>query len=139
MLLKSYFKPVPNAWASFVVHTLEGTSCSSEIPLRQVHTIAAVFDGVPINGSELIANNIYDFVSKNWMAVAHSSLICWLCEEADVNLYSNDLHANTMKPVTDKIVEGFVKDYHEDLRKIQVEEEGGAQPQPEPHPQQAPS
>jgi len=33
MLLKSDFKPVPKAWASFVVQTLEGTSCSSEIPL----------------------------------------------------------------------------------------------------------
>jgi len=33
MLLKSDFKPVPKAWASFVVQTLEGTSCTSEIPL----------------------------------------------------------------------------------------------------------
>ena len=33
MLLKSDFKPVAKAWASFVVQTLEGTSCSSEIPM----------------------------------------------------------------------------------------------------------
>jgi len=33
MLLKSDFKLVPKAWASFVVQTLEGTSCTSEIPL----------------------------------------------------------------------------------------------------------
>jgi len=33
MLLKSNFKPVAKAWASFVVQTLEGTFCSSEIPL----------------------------------------------------------------------------------------------------------
>jgi len=32
MLLKSDFKPVAKAWTSFVVQTLEGTSCTSEIP-----------------------------------------------------------------------------------------------------------
>ena len=33
MLFKSDFKPVAKAWASFVVQTLETTSCTSEIPL----------------------------------------------------------------------------------------------------------
>ncbi len=33
ILLKADFKPAAKAWASFVVQTLEGTSCSSEIPL----------------------------------------------------------------------------------------------------------
>jgi len=32
MLLRSDFKPYPKAWASFVVQTLEGTTCTSEIP-----------------------------------------------------------------------------------------------------------
>jgi len=35
MLLKSDFKPVAKAWASFVVQTLEDTLCSSEIPLAR--------------------------------------------------------------------------------------------------------
>jgi hypothetical protein len=34
MLLKCDFYPVPKAWASFLVQTMEGTSCTSEIPLR---------------------------------------------------------------------------------------------------------
>jgi len=62
MLLKSDFKPVAKAWASFVVQTLEGTSCSYEIPLARVHTIAAILDGSPINVGELIANNIVDLL-----------------------------------------------------------------------------
>jgi len=37
MLLKSDFKPVAKAWASFVVQTLESTSCSSEIPFVTPH------------------------------------------------------------------------------------------------------
>jgi len=49
MLLKSDFKPVAKAWASFVVQTLEGTSCTSEIPLLRVHAIAPIMDCAPIN------------------------------------------------------------------------------------------
>jgi hypothetical protein len=69
MLLKSDFKPVSKAWASFVVQTLEDTSCSSEIPLVRVHTIAAIMDGAPINVGELIANNIADFATGNKKAL----------------------------------------------------------------------
>ena len=45
MLLSSDFKPYLKAWASFVVQTLEGTSCTSEIPLVRVHTIVAIIIG----------------------------------------------------------------------------------------------
>ena len=80
MLLTADFKPVAKAWASFVVQTLEGTSCSSEIPLLvRVHTIAAIMDGGPINVGELIANKIVDFVAGNKKAIPHMSLINWLC------------------------------------------------------------
>jgi len=75
MLLTADFKPVAKAWASFVVQTLEGTSCSSEIPLVRVHTIAAIMDGGPINIGELIAKNIADFVAGNKKAIPHMSLI----------------------------------------------------------------
>jgi len=75
MLLKADFKLVSKAWASFVVQTLEGTSCSSEIPLARVHTIAAILKGSPINVGELIANNIADFVQGNKKAIPHVSLI----------------------------------------------------------------
>ena len=75
MLLKADFKPVAKAWASFVVQTLEGTSCSSEIPLVRVHTIAAILEGSPINVGELIASNIADFVQGNKKAIPHMSLI----------------------------------------------------------------
>jgi len=86
MLLKSDFKPVVKAWASFVVQTLEGTSCSSDIPLVRVHTIAAIMDGGPINVGELIANNIADFAPGNKKVIPHMSLINWLCEEAEWQL-----------------------------------------------------
>lgn len=71
MLLKSDFKSVPKAWASFVVQTLEGTSCSAEIP-RRVPTIPTILDCAPINVGELISNNIYEFASKSFRSVAHS-------------------------------------------------------------------
>jgi len=111
MLLKSNFKPVAKAWASFVVHTLEGTSCSSEIPLVRVHTISAIMDGGPINVGELIANNIADFAAGNKKAIPHMSLINWLCEEADCELYVNDIETKIMKPLIDTYMEVFLKDY----------------------------
>ncbi|KEH26646.1 hypothetical protein MTR_6g065960 [Medicago truncatula] len=63
MLLRADFKPHAKAWASFVVQTLEGTSCTSEIPLARLLTVFAILDGAPINVGELIANNIYMFAS----------------------------------------------------------------------------
>jgi hypothetical protein len=38
MLLRDDFNPYAKAWASFVVQTLEGTSCTSEIPLPRLLT-----------------------------------------------------------------------------------------------------
>jgi len=75
MLLKADFKPVAKAWASFVVHTLEGTSYTSEIPLLRVHIVAAIMDGAPINVRELIANNIADFAAGNKKVIPHLSFI----------------------------------------------------------------
>jgi len=75
MLLKSDFKPVAKGWASFVVQTLEGTLCTSEIPFPRVHTMAAIMDGGPINVGELIANNIADFVAGTKKVIPHMSLI----------------------------------------------------------------
>ena len=77
------FKPVAKVWASFVVQTLEDTSCSSEIPLPRFYTIAAIMDGSPINVGELIANNIYMFASGSKKALPYLSIICWLSEEAE--------------------------------------------------------
>ena len=111
MLLKAEFKPAAKAWASFVVNTLEGTSCSSKIPLPRVHIIAAIMDGAPINVGELISNNIADFATSNKKAIPHISLINWLCEEAECDLFVNDLGALVMKPITDKYMEVFLKDY----------------------------
>jgi len=113
MLLKSDFKPVAKAWVSFVVQTLESTSCSSEIPLVRVHTIAAIMDGGPINVGELIANNIGDFVAGNKKAIPHMSLINWLCEEADCEIYVNDIKTKMMKPLFDTYMEVFLKYYLE--------------------------
>jgi hypothetical protein len=135
MLLRSDFKPVPKAWASFVVQILEGTSCTAEIPLRRVHMIAAILDGVPINIGELIANNIALFASGTKKVVPHLSLICWLCEEAKCDLYANDLSAPMMKPLTDTYMDGFLRDYQEHLHQIQTDEAAAAGQPPPPQPQ----
>ena len=136
MLLKAEFKPVAKAWTSFVVQTLDGTSCSYEIPLSRVHTVAAIMDGAPINVGELIANNIADFVAGNKKAIPHLSLINWLCEEAECDLFVNDLDALMMKPITNKYMEVFLKDYIERMQQLVAEEE--AWPLQQPQPQQPP-
>ena len=135
MFLKADFKPVAKAWASFVVQTLEGTTCTSEIPLPRLHTIAAILDVAPINVAELIANNIYMFASRSKKVVPHLSMICWLCDEAECDLFANDLSAPMMKPLNDTYMDTFVKDYHERLHNIQVEEAATNHPQPHPQPQ----
>jgi len=109
MLLRADFKPYAKAWASFVVQTLEGTTCTSEIPLPRLLTIAAILDGAPINVGELIANNIYMFAAGKKKVVPHLSMICWLCEEADCDLFANDLSAPMMKPLNDTYMDGCVK------------------------------
>jgi len=114
-----------------VVQTLEGTSCSSEIPLARVHTIAAILDGGPINVGELIANNIADFAAGNKKAIPYMSLINWLCEEADCELYMNDIETKMMKPLTDTYMEAFLKDYLERMQQLGAEEEASLQPQPQ--------
>jgi len=111
------------------VQTLEDNSCSSEIPLVRVHTIAAIMDGGPINVGELIANNIADFTAGNKKAIPHMSLINWLCEEADCELYVNDIETKMMKPLTDTYMEVFLKDYLERMQQLRAEEEAGPQQQ----------
>jgi len=64
--------------------------------------------------------------------VPHLSLINWLCEEVDSNLYVNDLSAPMMKPMTDTHMDIFVRDFHERLHNFQVEEATSAHPQPQP-------
>jgi len=136
MLLKSDFKPVAKAWASFVVQILEGTSCSYEIPLARVHTIAAIMDGGPINVGELIANNIADFAAGNKKAIPHMSLINWLYEVEDCEIYVNDIETKMMKPLTDTYMEAFLKDYLERMQQLGAEEEASPQPQPQQPPPQ---
>jgi len=60
------------------------------------------------------------FASGTKKAVPHLSLICWLCEDAECDLFSNDLSASMMKPLTDTYMDTFVRDYHERLHQIQV-------------------
>jgi hypothetical protein len=74
-------------------------------------TLSAILDGAPINVGELIANNIYMFASGTKKALPHLSLINWLCEEEECDLFGNDLSAPMMKPITDTYMDGFVKDY----------------------------
>ncbi len=108
------------------------------LALQRFHIIAAILDGEPINVGELIVNNIYMFASGSKKVVPHLSIICWLCEEAECDHFANDLSAPMMKPLNDTYMDTFVKDYHERLHNIQVEEAAADQPQPQhqPPPQQ---
>jgi len=63
------------AWASFVIKTLEITSCSFEISLKRVSTIAVILARVPINVGQLIANNIFEIATKNFKSAGHNSVI----------------------------------------------------------------
>jgi len=85
-------------------------------------------DGAPINVGELIANNIVDFATGNKKFVPHLSLINWLCEEADCDIFVNDLDAPMMKPLTGKYMDVFEKDYMERLQQLGAEEAAGEQP-----------
>ena len=98
--------------------------------MAQVHTVAAILDGSPINVGELIANNIAEFAQGNKKVIPHMSLINWLCEEADYELYINDIETKMMKPITDNYMEAFLKDYLESMQQLRAEEEAGPQPQP---------
>lgn len=126
MLAKSDYKPVPKAWAPFVVQTLEGTCCTTKIPIKRVHIIAAILEGAPININELVRNNIQDFATENYKTVGHSIIICWLCEEAKVDQYTNDFDAPTMKPITDKVTDAFIKEFDDFMRdQVQRAQQGG--------------
>jgi len=75
MLTYADFLPVPKAWASFVIQTLESTSCTYEIPLKRVFTVCAILDHKPVNVGELIANNIYSIATGTKTVLGHGSII----------------------------------------------------------------
>jgi len=75
MLTYADFLPIPKAWASFVIQTLESTSCTSEIPLKRVFTVFAILDHKPVNVGELIANNIYMIATGKKTVLGHGSII----------------------------------------------------------------
>jgi hypothetical protein len=66
------------------------------------------------------------FASGTKKALPHLSLINWLCEEEECNLFANDLSAAMMKPITDTYMNGFVKDYQDRMHAIQVAEAAAA-------------
>jgi hypothetical protein len=75
MLTYTEFLPIPKAWASFVIQTLESTSCSSEIPLKRVLTVSDILDQKPINVGELIANNIHMIAKGNKTVYGQGSIL----------------------------------------------------------------
>ncbi len=116
MLTYADFLPVPKAWASFVIQTLESTSCTSEIPLKRVFTVSAILDHKPVNVGELIANNIHMIATGKKTVLGHGSIINWLCEKELVQPFEGDLYTPTVKPITDKTMDVFVKKYEDFLR-----------------------
>ena len=92
MLTYAEFLPILKAWASFVIQTLESTSCISEIPLKRVFTVSAILDQKPINVGFLIANNIHKIATGNKTVLGHRSIITWLCEKKLVQPFEGDLY-----------------------------------------------
>ena len=116
ILTYAYFLPVPKAWASFVIQTVESISFTSEIPLKCVFTVFAILDHKPINVGELIANNIHTIATGKKTILGHGSIINWLCEKQLVQPFEGDLYTPTMKPITDKTMDVFMKKYDEFMR-----------------------
>jgi hypothetical protein len=116
MLTYSDFLPIPKAWASFVIQTLECTSCNSEIPLKRVLTVAAILDEKDIDVGRLIANNIHELVTEKRAVVGHGSIINWLCETKKVDEYDGDLYTSTVQPIADTTMDRFVKKYEAFMR-----------------------
>jgi len=125
MLNKADFKPIPKAWASFVVQTLESTSCTYEIPIKRALTFAAILSGNPINVGELIANNIYEIVARKLKIVGNSSVINWFCEEVVIDEYKSYLDTPIIDPITDKTMDTFVKKYENYMREREGREYQG--------------
>jgi len=75
MLTYADFLPIPKAWASFVIQTLESTLRTSEIPLRRVFSVSSILDHKPINVGELIANNIHEIATGKKTVLGHGSII----------------------------------------------------------------
>jgi len=132
MLTYADFLPFPKAWASFVIQTLESTSCNSEIPLKRVFTVAAILDEKPIDVGTLIANNIHELVTEKRAVVGHGSIINWLCEQKQVEEYDGDLYTSTVQPITDTTIDGVLKKYEAFLkeRERRTANDGEQQQQP---------
>jgi hypothetical protein len=130
MLTYSDFLPIPKAWASFVIQTLESTSCNSEIPLKRVFAVAAILDEKDIDVGRLIANNIHELVTEKRVVVGHGSIIKWLCEKQLVEEYDGDLYTSTVHPITDTTMDGFVKTYEAFMRERRGAPEASPQQQP---------
>ena len=116
MLTYAEFLPIPKAWASFVIQTLESTSCSSEIPLKRVFTVSTILDQKAINVGELIANNIHGIATGKKTVLGHGTIINWLCEKQMVQEFEGDLYTATIQPITDKTIDVFMKKYQEFTR-----------------------
>ena len=111
MLTYAEMLPVPKAWVSYVVQTLESASCTSEIPLKRVLAAYAIIKEHPIDIGRLLANSLHDLATGNTTQLGHGSLINWLCEQELVPAYDSDLNTSNMKPITDSVMDGFVKKY----------------------------
>ena len=137
MLTYAHFLPIPKAWASFVIQTLESTSCTSDIPLKRVFTVSDILDQKPINVGQLIANSIHSIATGRKTVLGHESLINWLCEKQLVSGFEGDLYTPTVKPITDKTIDVFMKKFAEFMR-LRGEGDEAMAPPPQQPPQMAP-
>jgi len=94
--------------------------------------VSAMLDHKPINFGELIANNIHMISTGKKTVLGHESIINWLCEMQLVQPFEGDLYTPTVKPITDKTMDVFVKKYEEFMRAREGGGAVGAPPQQQP-------
>ncbi|GAU31005.1 hypothetical protein TSUD_105200 [Trifolium subterraneum] len=85
--------PIPKAWGSFLVQTLESCSNSSEFRVQRVVAVQAILHEEEINVGKLISDNLVRMANekKNTWMFGHCCIINELCKNAGVVIDSSDV------------------------------------------------
>jgi hypothetical protein len=93
--------PEYRAWASFILSTIASTSSAAEmITARAFILLVLLSEHEQMDVGRIIAHNLHDMITKD-IALGHSCLINFLCENAGVLAEPSDLSLRSQLPVTD--------------------------------------
>lgn len=103
--------PIPKAWASFLTCTLESTSSTSQLPVKNIFALQAILSDNSINVGELIASNIKEHADKKRTSLGHACLISALCKAKGIQEEPGDLKMQPKGPINDVIMRANVEDH----------------------------